>query len=474
MPRARDREQRRRQIEAMPRAELMDRVMAWADEHEEIARELDVAAATRSKNGLDVAALRRSVDTATRTHGFVSTRESYDYARRLHGLASELATLAGAGHATAVVDLAERAVMRVDKALAGYIDDSSGSVGEAMRRLREVHLLACAAAEPDSSRLGAHLYRLQMDSEFAFEVVLPEYAEVLGPAGLATYRAEAEKDWEKVPAIGPGSSRSYWLKHVRLRLAMEALAKQSGDLEELVAVLRRDLSHPYSYLRIAEELAAAGDNDRALTWAEDGHNVFSRRGETDSRLVDFLVGEYQRRERHGDALELRWTAFEGSPSFVSFEALRASAEAGGSWPTTRERALAHLRAILRPAQGDSSWSQPGFTTLVDIYLSENDLESAWREAVAGGCQPQIWLKLARRLEAGHPERAIEIYRQHIDRVVVTTNNHAYAEAVALLKTIRRLFAAAGRPADFPPMVADIRGAYRQKRNLMRMLDAEGW
>jgi len=111
---------------------------------------------------------------------------------------------------------------------------------------------------------------------------------------------------------------------------------------------------------------------------------------------------------------------------------------------------------------------------VEIYLSEDDLEAAWREAVAGGCQPQVWLKLARRLEAGQPERAIEVYRRHIDRVVATTNNQAYAEAIALLKTIRRLFDHAGRTADFPNMIAEIRGSYRQKRNLMKMLDAQRW
>lgn len=473
MPPLNDHEHRRRDVEAMPHRELVERVLAWAEEHEDIRSELDLDAVRRPVGRLDLPKLRRTVDAATRAYGFVPTRESWDYARRLQGLAAELAALVGAGHGSAVVDLAERAVLRVDKALTESVDDSDGVVGEAMRRLRDVHLMACLAARPEPAAFGAHLYRLHMDSEFAFEEVLPDYAEVLGPAGLAAYRAAAEKDWKQVPAIGPGQERD-WSKHIRLRLAMEALAKQSGDLEELVGVLSRDLSGPYSYLRIAEELAGAGEYDRALEWAEKGHRAFSQRREHDPRLVDFLVAEYHRRDRHGEGLELRWDAFERQPSFGTFQALKVSAEVAGDWPAVRERALAHLRTTLRPAKDKGTWMHPGFGTLVEIYLSEDDLESAWSAATEGGCQPQIWVKLARRLEADQPERAIEIYRRHIDRVVATTSNQAYAEAVDLLKTIRRLLAQAGSAADFPAVVNEIRDAYRLKRNLMKLLDAQGW
>ncbi len=104
-----------------------------------------------------------------------------------------------------------------------------------------------------------------MSSEFAFEQVLPDYADVLGVAGLAAYRAEAEKDWRAVPAIGPGDARSELYRYTQLRLTMEALAKQSGDLDELIGVLSRDLSSPYSYLQIAEELTAAGSTIRLST-----------------------------------------------------------------------------------------------------------------------------------------------------------------------------------------------------------------
>lgn len=51
---------------------------------------------------------------------------------------------------------------------------------------------------------------------------------------------------------------------------MEALARQSGNLQDLIAVKQRDLSHPYSFLEIAELYREAGEHDLALHWAEQG------------------------------------------------------------------------------------------------------------------------------------------------------------------------------------------------------------
>lgn len=92
---------------------------------------------------------------------------------------------------------------------------------------------------------------------------------------------------------------------------MEALAEESGDVEALVTIKKRDLSHAYSYLQIAEVYKKAGDYDKALEWAERGVKAFSQR--TDSRLRDFLANEYHRRGRHEEAMSLMWAEFPLTP-----------------------------------------------------------------------------------------------------------------------------------------------------------------
>jgi len=84
---------------------------------------------------------------------------------------------------------------------------------------------------------------------------------------------------------------------------MEALARQSDDTESLVEIKRRDLSHAYSFLQIAEIYREAGQHDKALDWTEQGMKSFPQ---ADSRLVEFLAVEYHRRSRHDDAVTLIW------------------------------------------------------------------------------------------------------------------------------------------------------------------------
>jgi tetratricopeptide (TPR) repeat protein len=97
---------------------------------------------------------------------------------------------------------------------------------------------------------------------------------------------------------------------------MEALARQTSDPEAMVEVKRRDLSHSYSYLKIAEIYREAGENDKALAWAEEGLNSFPQR---DSRLVEFLAQEYHHQARHEDAMKLIWEQFVASPSLGLYQ-----------------------------------------------------------------------------------------------------------------------------------------------------------
>lgn len=83
---------------------------------------------------------------------------------------------------------------------------------------------------------------------------------------------------------------------------MESLAEASGDIEQHVAVISRDLSSGYAYWRIAGIYRQAGLHDQALAWVEKGLRAFPKN--TDSRLRDFAAEEYHRRKRHADAMKL--------------------------------------------------------------------------------------------------------------------------------------------------------------------------
>lgn len=92
---------------------------------------------------------------------------------------------------------------------------------------------------------------------------------------------------------------------------METLARLERDIEALVSVKSRDLSSAWRFLQIAEAYRKAGKKEQSLEWAERGLAAFPKN--TDTRLRDFLIEEYLRRNRGTEAIALAWVEFEERP-----------------------------------------------------------------------------------------------------------------------------------------------------------------
>jgi hypothetical protein len=83
---------------------------------------------------------------------------------------------------------------------------------ETLARAQDLHLDACLAGSPDPARLAERLFRGALDSGWgSFGEALPEYAEVLGPAGLARYEellATATGPADKLAAMRESLARA--------------------------------------------------------------------------------------------------------------------------------------------------------------------------------------------------------------------------------------------------------------------------
>jgi uncharacterized Zn finger protein len=305
---------------------------------------------------------------------------------------------------------------------------------------------------------------------FKFE----DYAPLLGRKGLARYRVLAEAAWKKVPALEPGTKRDYQSGHFLITAIMEALARHAGDVDALVAVAGRDLSHPYRFVQIAEILAKAGRHGEALAWAERGRRAFPR--DLDSRLVDFLADAYRREKRDDDAIALAWEYFTVHPRLDGYRRLAKCAGRAKAWKAWREKALAHIRSGLkRPDRNAGEWygTAAGRSLLVEIFLHEGDSDAALAEANAGGCTREAWMQLAHAREKDHPEDSAAIYRNFIDGIVTQTNNRAYDEAAGLVAKIKVLMRRAGEEGEFARWLEALRVKHKAKRNFMQRIEAVG-
>ncbi len=456
---------------------LVDVLMEHVMEDGRLRQRLSMEVAKKGSKALDLVTYRRAIDEAVESDGFVDYRSAYQYASGIEKAVNSVAELLNEGFATEVIELAEHGLEAVEEAM-GSVDDSNGHMGGILERLQDLHCKACKKAEPNSEALARRLFEWEMRTAYdTFYGASERYAGVLGENGLAVYRKLAEAEWAKVPALGPGrDDPEKYGKRFRITHIMETLARQTADVEAVVAVMKRDLSTAYAYLQIAETYKSARKHDLALEWAERGVKAFPER--TDSRLREFLAGEYHRRKRHDEAMRLIWAEYTESPSLEQYRNVKAHSERIGQWEQWREKALAYLRSEIARAKSERQidrWARyrhADHSELVRIFLWEKDLETAWREAQGGGCSNDLWRELAAQREKEHPEDALPIYQRQVEPTLDRKNNDAYAEAMGFLRKVRELMIRLGREAEFTNYLDKVRAAHKPKRNFMKLLDRE--
>lgn len=464
-------------LERQDKNKLVEILLNEAMESDSLRERLFLETARMNPEHVDLATYRRAIRNAIRTGNYIDYHQAGSYTQGIHRVVESIAVLLDDTHPVEVIELAEYALSQVEESL-GYIDDSDGRMSVVVSELQELHHRACQQSKPDPVALARRLFEWEMQSECEFFAGAAEsYADVLSQKGLAEYRRMAEAEWSRVPVLEPGErDAERYGRRFRITYIMETLARKSADVEELIAIKRRDLSHAYAYLQIAETYREAGEHDEALDWAERGWKAFPERH--DWRLGDFLADEYHRRGRHDEAMNLIWEQFLESPHLDNYQKLQTHARQAGrsTWAQWRERALTHLRTSIAPqakraprTKAYPQWREADHSELVRIFLWEKRHEEAWQEALAGGCNDDLWMQLAASREQEHPQEALSIYMERIAPLVEMTNNAAYERAVEILRKVRQLMRQLERDTEFDDYFATLKTEYKRKRNFIKLL-----
>jgi uncharacterized Zn finger protein len=483
-------------LEQQDKSTLIEWIIARTQRDQDWRQQLLLKVASQRSQGLNLTTFRRALRDAVSIRGFIEWNEVSDYADGISSVLDSIRDLFN-DHPQAVIELSEYAIPLIETAL-NSVDDSNGKVGDILEDFQELHFEACKLASPDPTALADYLFQSEMDSGFgSFSNAVETYAPILGDAGLAYYRERAEEMWQEFPALTSRDSSEGNYKRWKLQRILEALAKTTGDLEDVVAIKRRDLSSSSTYLEIAQLYLQDGQGDLALEWSESGLKAFAL---PDASLRDFVIEEYHCRGRIEDAMKLIWQAFTQSVALPSYQKLKTQTERVNQWRTWRDKALAHIRQQLEPppqpttatqssrsrksAQVRSAASYPAWSPLgrfprdrsllVEIFLWEGEDDLAWQEAQAGGCSKQLWLRLAEGRQQNYPEDALPIYHQEIEPLIQQTNNTAYANAVSFLQKVHGLMLRLDRQAEFNALVAHLRQTYKAKRNFIALLNQQKW
>ena len=412
----------------------------------------------------DLAAYRQILRESIECGEYVDYDAMPDYAQGIEEAIYPLGELLTSGHAAAVIELAEFALIELDKANE-MIDGGDGSLNPIYDDLQHYHLEACRVARPDPVELASRLLHYELEGGLGvFNNATKAYADVLGARGLTAWRNALVHEWTQLPELaadrraGPTTPINH--RRFQIQALMERLAEAGGDLATRAAVKQRDLSSAHDFLSLAELFQAAGQTDQALAWGERGLRAFPELPDRVG-LRDFLAAAYHRQGRHAEAVTLVWDEFARFGDPEQYRKLQTHARQGGDadWAHWRGRALAHLRA------------QSAHDTLVEVLLADGDTDAAWNAASVGGCSPDLWLRLARNREKTHPADALRVYQQQIGPILARGGQPAYEEAAGLIKRIGLLSERLGQGDEFARYRAEVRADHRAKRHFLRLLDA---
>jgi uncharacterized Zn finger protein len=246
------------------------------------------------------------------------------------------------------------------------------------------------------------------------------------------------------------------------------------DQDLLSEVVRADFSKPWTYYVTARQCMELGLPDEAVAWAELGVRTFPAAPHPGLRQL--LAEEHGRRGRMTEALSQVWALFTEGLRIEDYRRLRSFAQKAEQAAVWRDEALEYLRERTARSRAAGSAEQRERwrcgSLLVEILLSEKNVEAAWREAHISGCDGEVWLKLARAREAKHPADAVRIYQQLAEQVVQHAGDFEYRAAVRYLRRAAGIITRLGQPKEFREYLAGYRERNKRKKNLLRLINRE--
>lgn len=447
-------------VQAMGVDELRELVLTLAQNDGGLRRMLEIRATAASGDDEQVRAEFETYARNTLTfRGFIDYRRSFEVAAVARDLLDEFEGYVSSGAAEVVRPALLIALTRLRKMLE-HVDDSSGSIADECQRAADLYAWACREGRPDPVKLATWLVKFQGDSPGWPTLGLADFVAVFDEKALARYRkAVAALDLELIDA-------DRWRRHEVDRMLLE-LADHDGDVDRAVDLLSQG-EHP-RYGAIVDRLRAVQRDDDAVAWIDRAvaEGCISSHGGGNEYWLspEDVARTYIELGRIDDAVGALRTDFVRQPSVGAYRALLDFAAGLDRADTERGWAMehAHQLATDRFAAG---------AVLVQLLLSDGDIEGAWQAAERYGPGP-AWRELAVRGAQARPVEAADLYRPQLAKDLRHPNSKLYPDIAARMSIMAELYEKGGRSEDFAAFIVGIRQDFGRRPALMKALDAAG-
>lgn len=338
-------------------------------------------------------------------------------------------------------------------------DDSSGVIGDAVRRLLDLHPDAALHAQVKPATLVNWMMKFQFDNEvdyFNLDIVL--YAPVLGETGVALYRRRLQ---ELAVSLGvepttdelwaPGTPHQW----SDLKYNYQRLAVLDRDVDAIIRTHARDQRVAAWQEDTAEALEEIGEFDLAIDWARKATD-FSRGHQSSSAARRWLrlVAEH-RPDEHLAAVQ---HVFDRWPTSGNAAAVREVA--GSRW------------AELRPAVKEALRRDPD--EAVTFALNSGEPLRAWE--LAQELEPTssfTWTALADALGSVDPASAIQLHMILVEQTLAQADARNYRDGARRLAKMRTLSTKVGKERAVDDFIESLRAEHRRRPRLQQEFDRVG-
>ena len=189
--------------------------------------------------------------------------------------------------------------------------------------------------------------------------------------------------------------------------------------------------------------------------------------------AEWLKTHYLAKNNLATALEMAELIFRKRPWFAEYQKMREISMELGNWEAVRQEAHMFLETT------------KNISTLVEAALDEGDIERAlqllqatkppgpesyqWQYDYAR--TPEVALKAAERTEEAYPRASIDLYQQHVERLIAGRGRSNYQVACSYLAKIRSLYEKLDETEQWTTYIAWLRKRHSRLSTLKEELAA---
>ncbi len=228
------------------------------------------------------------------------------------------------------------------------------------------------------------------------------------------------------------------------------------QLEAAISIAREHFVNlPGLVIQFADTLVESGGIAEAVAYITSQLESRSR-----AYYFAWLAQLAEQEQDPETALKWQLSLFHESPNLENYLNLQAVAQLLDQWETM-------YPGLIKKLEADQNWD-----LLIEIALEDGDVSRALEYLPL-----QRWgrhdLQVARAAETSHPQAAIEIYCQRVERFIAVRGRANYHEAAAILQHVKELYHQRSTHTEWDRLLTELRQRHARLPALMDELDKAG-